>query len=106
LRLAAGIVVVHRGALGLLQARGSPFELLSNSLAILGGISLLLGVWTPAAGIVVAASEVWIALSAPVDLITRILLASSALALAMLGPGAWSIDSHLFGRLRLTRPER
>lgn len=35
------------------------------------------------------------------DFWAEILLATIAGALAMLGPGAWSIDARLFGRKRL-----
>jgi uncharacterized membrane protein YphA (DoxX/SURF4 family) len=34
---------------------------------------------------------------------SQILLATMAAALAMLGPGVWSMDARLFGRKRLIR---
>lgn len=77
-----------------------------NSIAAVAALSLLLGLWTPIAGVIVAVAEGWIGLSQGADLWIQILLASLALSLAMLGPGAWSIDSHLFGRRRLTSRNR
>jgi hypothetical protein len=72
--------------------------------AAAGGLLLLLGLWTPVAGTVVAMDELWIAFSAPVaqlsDQWLHILLAVLAAAVAMLGPGAWSVDARLFGRKR------
>jgi putative oxidoreductase len=72
--------------------------------AAAGGLLLLLGLWTPVAGIAVAIDELWIAFSSPVvqpsDRWLHILLAILAAAIAMLGPGAWSVDARLFGRQR------
>jgi hypothetical protein len=65
------------------------------------GISLLFGLWTPVMGAVAAAFELLIAFS-PVDVsATHILLAILSISLALLGPGAWSIDGHIFGRKRI-----
>jgi len=71
---------------------------------VAGGLLLLLGLWTPFAGIVVAIDELWSALSIQFmhqeDQWLHIVLAVLATGLAMLGPGAWSVDAHLFGRKR------
>ena len=65
------------------------------------GISLLFGLWTPVMGALAAAVELLIA-SSPVDgSATHILLAILSISLALLGPGAWSIDGHIFGRKRI-----
>jgi uncharacterized membrane protein YphA (DoxX/SURF4 family) len=62
-----------------------------------GGILLLIGLWTPVAGVVIAVAQLWIFLSQPFFQhrypLTRILQAVLCAALAMLGPGAWSIDA-------------
>jgi len=73
-------------------------------IAATGGIFLLGGVWTPAMGVLVALDEVWVAFSlySPLREGTwiHIFLAILAASIAMLGPGAWSIDARLFGRKR------
>jgi putative oxidoreductase len=73
-------------------------------IASAGGIFLLAGLWTPVMGTVVALDEVWIALSlyAPLreDTWIHIFLGVLSVSLALLGPGAWSIDARLFGRKR------
>jgi putative oxidoreductase len=54
-------------------------------------------------GTLAALDEVWIALlrySGRQDTWTHIFLAMLAVSVAMLGPGAWSIDARLFGRKR------
>ena len=66
------------------------------------GTLLLVGLWTPVAGTLVAAVEVWIAFSRSGDPWTPIMLAALGATLAMVGPGAWSIDARLFGRKRIS----
>jgi putative oxidoreductase len=67
-------------------------------IAVVGGIFLLVGLWTPAAGAAVAIVEVWIIFVAARDPWVSLMLATLGAALAMIGPGAWSIDARLFGR--------
>jgi uncharacterized membrane protein YphA (DoxX/SURF4 family) len=62
------------------------------------GVLLLIGLGTPVAGSLVACVGIWIAYSGHGDLWTPLLLAALGAALAMIGPGAWSIDARLFGR--------
>jgi putative oxidoreductase len=63
-------------------------------------------------GTVVALNEIWIASllysHRPEDVWINIFLAVVAASVAMLGPGAWSIDARLFGRKRfdIDRPSR
>ena len=56
-------------------------------------------------GTIAALDEVWMALSlsaAPLgDRWIHVIVAVLAVSLAMLGPGAWSIDARLFGRKRI-----
>jgi uncharacterized membrane protein YphA (DoxX/SURF4 family) len=70
-------------------------------LAIAAGILLLAGLWTPIAGLLVVALQSWIAFSQPAHLRYSLVLATIGAALAMLGPGARSIDARLFGRKRI-----
>ena len=67
---------------------------------------LLVGVWTPLAGVVLAVAELSLALSHSHDPWIHILLGTLGAALAMLGPGAWSVDARLFGRKRIRIPPR
>ena len=69
------------------------------------GIFLLVGLWTPVTGAVVAIAEVWIAFSRAGDPWIPIMLATLGAALAMVGPGAWSIDARLFGRKYIDIPK-
>jgi putative oxidoreductase len=71
-------------------------------LAAAAGVLLLLGLWTPIAGAVAAVLELCLALSNNSDLWLSIMVATIATGLAMLGPGAWSLDARLFGRKRIS----
>jgi putative oxidoreductase len=62
------------------------------------GVLLLLGLCTPVAGTLVAAVEMWVSLSHAGNPLTSMMLAVLGATLAMIGPGAWSIDARLFGR--------
>lgn len=62
------------------------------------GLLLLIGLWTPIAGAAVAFLEFWIVLSHAGDPRLHGILAILGATLAMIGPGAWSVDAHLFGR--------
>ena len=62
------------------------------------GIFVLVGLWTPVTGMLVAIIELYIAFSHTGDPWISIMLATLGATLAMIGPGAWSIDARLFGR--------
>jgi len=53
-----------------------------------------------------ALTEVVLTFSHSGDPWTHILLGALGAALAMLGPGAWSVDARLFGRKRIHLPQR
>jgi len=68
-------------------------------------IFILLGLWTPIAGTLVSLLEVWVLFSRGVDARIPIILAILSATLAMIGPGAWSIDARLFGRKHIDVPD-
>ena len=65
------------------------------------GTLLLAGLWTPIAGTLAAAVELWCAFEQPRDSLTHILLVTLGAALVLVGPGAWSVDARLFGWKRI-----
>lgn len=77
-------------------------------IAVGAGIFLLVGLWTAVAGTLIAIVIGWLAfgryLSHSGDPWICIMLAVMGAALAMVGPGAWSIDARLFGRKRIDIP--
>ena len=106
LRLLAGIMlIVHCVRLHndiSLQA------LTPHVIAAVGGLLLLVGLWTPVAGAIAAISELWIVFSHVHDPWVSVMLAGLCAALALLGPGAWSVDARLYGwkRIEIRRPDR
>ena len=70
-------------------------------LAIGAGICLCTGLWTPISGSLVAALGLWNSVSQPGDPWANILLGALGVGLALLGPGAWSVDARLFGWKRI-----
>ncbi|MGA2706896.1 MAG: hypothetical protein ACLQJ0_13695 [Steroidobacteraceae bacterium] len=70
-------------------------------ISLLPATAVLLGVWTPLAAILLAVIELSLALSKPELINLQLTRAAIGLALAGLGPGAWSLDSRLYGRKRI-----
>jgi uncharacterized membrane protein YphA (DoxX/SURF4 family) len=89
-----------------LSGEAGPLTVAWDVIAAVAGILLLAGLWTPIAGAVVAILELWIAALAKSDVSIHLLLAALGAGLAMLGPGAWSVDARLFGRKRLDIGDR
>jgi len=105
LRLGIGISLVYDGIAGL--STTPQFIPFMRELLVVGaGMLLLAGLWTPVSGTLAAILQLWIAFSGADHLRTVLLLAALGAALAMLGPGAWSVDAHLFGRKRIDFPNR
>ena len=105
MRLVVGCVLVARASLRLW---GDPPLNITITAAILlvAGFLLMLGLWTPIVGTSVAVIEVWKILTQPGDRWLWLLLGTASVALAMLGPGRWSIDARLFGWKRVEAPPR
>ena len=93
------------GAIGAVP-HGSATAAVANVLAAIAGIFLLIGLWTPVVGAIVAATELWIIFLLPQDLRLHILQAVFGVGLAMIGPGVWSVDARLYGWRRLEIPTR
>jgi len=105
MRLVLGVAFVARSTIVLRNT--PPINLaVIHVLAIAAGILLLAGLWTPIAGVLLAIIEIWSAFTHPHDPWSYVVLGTLAAALAMLGPGAWSVDAHLFGWKRIDPPDQ
>jgi putative oxidoreductase len=97
LRLGIAAILTQDGILvwmGVLQRE--PISL--YIVAAIAGVFLLLGLWTPVGGAIVALSEIGIVLTGYPHPQCTILLATQGTAPAFLGPGYLSIDACIFGR--------
>jgi putative oxidoreductase len=106
LRAAAAIPAVQHGIAGLLLTTPLLAQLVLQLMATGAAALLLVGFWTPVAGVLLALTEIFLAFSQSNDPWIHILLGALGAALAMLGPGAWSADARLFGRKRIQIPQR
>ena len=105
MRLVIGCVLVVRASLRL-WGDPPPNITITAAILLVAGFLLILGLWTPIVGVSVAVIEVWKILTQPGDRWLWLLLGTASVALAMLGPGRWSIDARLFGWKRVEAPPR
>jgi putative oxidoreductase len=103
-RLCLATALIDVGGGAVLSPAVDAITLVENALAIVAGALVLAGLWTPLAGILAVLEETAQALSlyslAREAALVHAFLAVLSASVAMLGPGAWSIDARLFGRKR------
>ena len=105
MRVVVGLVLFGRTGSYLWSDPPLHMTLASASLAA-PGLLLVAGLWTPVAGAVVAVIEISQILRVDEHPLVSLLAATIASALAMLGPGRWSVDARLFGWKRIDAPRR
>ena len=102
LRATVAVPLAHAGLLT--AASSSPIQV--EAVAAGAAMLLLIGLWTPLAGAVVAVAQLALAVTHPAERWVYLHLAAVAAALALLGPGGCSLDARLFGRKQIRIPER
>jgi hypothetical protein len=100
MRLVAGFALVSSAGPALLSSPAIPVTILSV-LLVAAAILLIIGLFSPIVGTLVALIETCRLVTIPEDRLVYLLVATFGAALAMLGPGLWSIDAHLFGWKRI-----
>jgi len=104
LRAGTGLLLVRDGICIL----ASPLHQHADGLtmvASLTGLFLLLGLWTPIVGMLLAGLSLTLLTFQHEDPRILFLHAMIGVALALLGPGVWSIDAAMFGRKRIDLPK-
>jgi len=96
LRVAAGAALIDH-AIGALTLSPPLTSVAFYSLSLLLGVLLLIGLWTPIAGVLIALSVFWEGFSLSASWQHRFSVGIMAVALMLLGPGAWSVDAWLYG---------
>lgn len=78
------------------------FAAIPEFAAAVAGILLIAGLYTAAAGAAIVLAEAWMVFSPAsgyhAEPWPHIFLAALSASVAMLGPGAWSVDARRFGR--------
>jgi putative oxidoreductase len=106
MRLVAGAGLILQAIMALRSQPPIGLAIL-NVIAVIAGILLVAGLWTPIVAALVAMIELWTAFfSHAPDPWTFILMGTLGIALALLGPGAWSVDARLFGWKRIDIGDR
>jgi hypothetical protein len=112
LRTVVGLVAAIQGGACLAYADNpTPGAWIVGALAIASGVAVLIGFLTPGTGVVLGASIVlfWFptrSSSLFLDGVASTLVVVDAAAIALLGPGAFSVDAHLFGRREIRIPHQ
>ena len=106
MRVVVGSALIVRAGLRLWSDL-PPMNVTVPAVLLIGaGILLIVGLWTPIVGTSIALIEIWKMLTVAGDKWVWLLLGTAGAALAMLGPGLWSIDARLFGWKRIEAPPR
>ncbi|HEX4166103.1 MAG TPA: hypothetical protein VHZ55_11575 [Bryobacteraceae bacterium] len=99
LRLTLGLPLIYRAAADLASTHVTAIPQLAAAIA---GIFLVSGLFTPVAGASIVLAQVWMAFSPAFandgEWSMRLFVAAAAASVAMVGPGAWSVDARRFGR--------
>ena len=104
LRSAAGIALIVQ-AVQLLLTHPPLAVIVVQAVSICIGALLTVGLWTPYAALLLVAEALWQAYAYE-HLFRWPLLAAMGVAVALLGPGAWSIDARRFGWRRVDLGDR
>lgn len=77
-----------------------------HALCIGLGLLLVIGLWTPVGGTLLALTALWNAFARPEYRWGGMVVATLGAALALVGPGMWLVDARLFGWKRVEIRER
>jgi uncharacterized membrane protein YphA (DoxX/SURF4 family) len=112
LRIVVGGAASMQGVVSLARTiEPNALAWLAGGLAVMSGLALLAGFLTPASGAIAGLAIAFLvststlpSTSVFIDRFAALILIVNAAALALLGPGAHSLDARLFGRREIIIP--
>jgi putative oxidoreductase len=104
-RVILGLDLLAQAVMAIRQG-GTTVQVLLHAASAGGGILLLVGLWTRVAAVFIVLTTLVYFLLHQGDWWHWILLGIVSITLALLGPGAWSLDARLSGWKRIDIPRR
>jgi uncharacterized membrane protein YphA (DoxX/SURF4 family) len=105
LRLAIVSYTLH-SSLAQMGAGAGNLQMAAGVLTAAAGLLLLVGLWTPVAAALIALLYGWRLISQTGSSWDAFLGGSIAMGLALIGPGAYSVDARAYGRKRISIDDR
>jgi putative oxidoreductase len=109
MRFSLATALIYLATVNLLGESSGAMSVAQDAVAAAAAVFVILGLWTPVTASAAALDQIWIAFSSSSSLGGGaglcILLGALCASMAMLGPGAWSLDARLFGRRRFPAPQ-
>jgi putative oxidoreductase len=93
----AGSILLYYGILQVVE-RPRGMSIIPEIIGAAAGLFLLIGLWTPVTGTVAAVVQLWAIFTGIHEPFIAVVSGTLGASIAMIGPGAWSIDARIFGR--------
>jgi uncharacterized membrane protein YphA (DoxX/SURF4 family) len=102
LRAIASVVGISLVAVRLIGQSPATLDLMSGTVSIVSSLAVLVGFFTPASATILAVTVAWFWFPVHADVLrlgvpAALMTIAIAVAISLLGPGAFSIDARLFG---------